>query len=423
MSIFKRKSAVAATMTADSGTSNADVSSFLTADAGMHSYSEQMLQGYAGNPYVYRAANLVAQTIAGIRPMLLDRDDNEVPADADPALAELMRRPNARQTWRSLIADIAMDRVLNGNAFVYAVSAGQRVKELDEIPRKNITAVPTGNIFSPVKAWTISTGTGTVTAAPEDVIHIHSFQGNDSVYGVSPLEAASASIAQQNNARTWNASLTENGAKPSLCVSTPRQMTAERFDELRSRMRAGFSGPSKAGSFMLLDDGKTVTQLGYTPLDMDYSAGMTVAAREIVLAMGVPPELAGDSANKTYSNAQEANRELVDHTIRPLITEIYEALSQALIGSGRGRIVRLSYDSAPLSDMRGDFATTITAVQGASYLTANEKRALLSYPSVPGGDTVLQPMGQVPIGELSTPLPAVPDNTQTTTDTVDGRQE
>ncbi|MFA6710492.1 MAG: hypothetical protein WCR24_03945, partial [Candidatus Methanomethylophilaceae archaeon] len=94
---------------------------------------------------------------------------------------------------------------------------------------------------------------------------------------------------------------------------------------------------------------------------------------------------------------------------KPMMDEIYDAISMAVIHDDP-QIARIGYDQEPLAKMRGDLPTMITAAQGASFLTVNEKRAMLSYGSVEGGDVVLQPMGQVPVAELSVELPDVSDN-------------
>jgi len=405
MSIFRRKH-----RTETKGSANLDLANAVLGRQDLTDSASQMQVGYASNPYVYRAATLVATTIAGIRPMLLDKDDNEVQAGTDDPLSALLFSPSPGHTWRDLIYNTVMSRMLTGNAFIYRIQVRGRTQELLSVPKRCITYRPTGNQLDPVQDWQVTTGSAVITVDKADMLFIHSFTGANDVYGVSPLQAAAASIVQQNNARSWNASLTENGAKPSLVISTPKSMDNALFKQFSARLQAAFGGAGNAGKALVLDDGKTATAFGYNPVDMDYSSGITVSAREIVLAMGVPPELCGDSANKTYSNAQEANKEMVDHTIRPLMQEIYDSISSALIVPGQGRAVRVGYDAAPLADLRGDFATTITAVQTADYLTTNEKRALLSYAPVDGGDTVLQPMGKVPLAELAEPVPAVNDS-------------
>ena len=48
--------------------------------------------------------------------------------------------------------------------------------------------------------------------------------------------------------------------------------------------------------------------MSLTPKDMDFIEAKHVAAREIALALGVPPMLLGIPGDNTYSNYQEATR-------------------------------------------------------------------------------------------------------------------
>ena len=64
-----------------------------------------------------------------------------------------------------------------------------------------------------------------------------------------------------------------------------------------------------------------------TPKDMDFIEAKHVAAREIALALGVPPMLLGIPGDNTYSNYQEATRTFWRHTVLPLVTRTAKALS------------------------------------------------------------------------------------------------
>ena len=48
--------------------------------------------------------------------------------------------------------------------------------------------------------------------------------------------------------------------------------------------------------------------MSLSPKDMDFIEAKHVAAREIALALGVPPMLLGIPGDNTYSNYQEAQR-------------------------------------------------------------------------------------------------------------------
>ena len=161
--------------------------------------------------------------------------------------------------------------------------------------------------------------------------------------------------------------------------------------------------PSETFTVTFVVDGKTIATAGFNARDMDYSQGVTTSGREIAIALGVPPELVGDSANKTYSNAQEANREFALHTIMPQADRFFGALSTRICPHYPG-VAYIGYDRASIDGLKGDEATMLAALESCTYLTVNEKRARLGYEPVPDGDVILAPMGSAPLSELATPI-------------------
>ena len=59
---------------------------------------------------------------------------------------------------------------------------------------------------------------------------------------------------------------------------------------------------------MLLEGGLDWKSMSLSPRDMDFLEAKNAAAREIALALGVPPMLLGIPGDNTYANFQEANR-------------------------------------------------------------------------------------------------------------------
>jgi HK97 family phage portal protein len=278
------------------------------------------------------------------------------------------------------------------------------------MPPSAVSAFPSGNIINPVARWQIILGTQTVQVEPSEVIHIYGPLKTDGYTGISPLDSASQSVDAQTEARIWNTSMMRNGAKPSMTVTTPDEMTPTRFQAFKAKLNASFAGGRNAGRIMLLDGGKTATYDGFSAKDMDYSAGITLTAREICLALGVPPELAGDSANKTYANAQEAHREFAINTVAPIANQYFEALSGALCVEG-DIVARIGFDASQIEGMKSDESALISALTACDFLSDNEKRARLSYDSIPDGDIILTGMGKVPRSEIvSDPMEMLNDN-------------
>ena len=373
------------------------------------SYSSQLDDGLRANPYIMRCVDLRASAVASLTPILYDGDGNEVD-DKNHPLARLIRRPSPGISFQGMTYQAQMHLALNGNAYLWMIKTIRGVERIHAIPPSAVSAVPSGNLLDPVARWQIVTGTQTIQADPSNVIHVHGPLKADGYTGISPLDSASQSVDAQTEARIWNTSMMRNGAKPSMTITTPEVMTPTAFQNFKAKLNAMFSGGRNAGKIMVLDGGKTATYDGFNARDMDYSAGITLTAREICLALGVPPELAGDSANKTYANAQEAHREFAINTVAPLANQYFEALSIALCMEG-DNVARIGYDASQIEGMKSDESALISALTSCDFLTDNEKRARLSYDAIPDGDIVLTGMGKVPRSEIvSDPMEMLNDN-------------
>ena len=68
-------------------------------------------------------------------------------------------------------------------------------------------------------------------------------------------------------------------------------MTAEQFESLKTELEQGFVGAKHAGRPLLLEGGLDWKPLSLSPTDMDFIEAKKSAAREIALALGVPPSM------------------------------------------------------------------------------------------------------------------------------------
>ena len=130
-------------------------------------------------------------------------------------------------------------------------------------------------------------------------------------YGLSPIEAAATAIDIHNTASRWNKALLDNSARPSgalVYTSRDGNLTPEQYDRLKAELEQGFQGAAHAGRPLLLEGGLDWKSMSLSPKDMDFIEAKHVAAREIALALGVPPMLLGIPGDNTYSNYQEATR-------------------------------------------------------------------------------------------------------------------
>lgn len=363
------------------------------------SYEQQLREGYAENPYVARCVDLRATAVATLRPMVTDSRGMELP---NHPLYQLFRRPNPRMSWRDVIHQLETDFAISGNAFLWMIPTVAGIAEVWPVVPSRMQPMISSDLFHPVTEWRVDLGCGSKSVPPSVIVHLHGVLDAEGVMGISPLSTSGMSIIQQTQAREWNTALMRNGGKPSGTLETDEPLSDADMDDVEASLRRNHSGTRNAGRWMILPFGLKANVQGFSARDMDYTAGSTMLAREISISLGVPPELVGDSANKTYANAAEANKEFASHTVKPLADQLYELLTRKMAPWYPN--IRITYDEQQIDGLRGDESAIISALTACDFLTTNEKRERLSYPAVAGGDEVLTAMGKVPLEEVSTPI-------------------
>ena len=118
--------------------------------------------------------------------------------------------------------------------------------------------------------------------------------------------------------------------------------------------------------------------MSLSPKDMDFIEAKHVAAREIALALGVPPMLLGIPGDNTYSNYQEATRSLWRQTVLPLATRTAKALSQWL-SPAYGAPLELRPDLDAIEALTPEREALWSRIDKATFLAPNEKRTAVGY--------------------------------------------
>ena len=145
---------------------------------------------------------------------------------------------------------------------------------------------------------------------------------------------------------------------------------------------------------MLLEGGLDWKPMSLSPKDMDFIEAKHAAAREIALALGVPPMLLGIPGDNTYANYRRGQPRL-------LAPDGAAARRRA---RRRRSSIWLAPPSAPKLELRPDLdaVEALSAEREAlwarldepAFLTANEKRAAVGYGPLDGRRQLLsQPSG------------------------------
>lgn len=341
-------------------------------------YAALAREGYERNPVAHRAVRMVAEAAAGIAWIVM-QGGREV--DRHPAL-DLLARPNPRQSGPELMEAVYACLMIAGNAYLEAALVDGEVREIHALRPDRMKLVPGPDGWPDAYEYTVAGRTVAFdqTGRQPPILHLALFHPTDDHYGFAPLEAAGMALDLANASAAWNKALLDNAARPSgaLVYEGEGTMALDQFERLKRELQENFQGAANAGRPLLLEGGLTWQAMGISPKDMDFLEARNQAARDIALALGVPPMLLGIPGDNTYSNYQEANRALWRQTVLPLARRAMAAVGQWLAPTF-GDDIRFEPDLDAIEALSADRAALWARVSAADFLTDDEKRLAVGY--------------------------------------------
>lgn len=345
-------------------------------------YAAFAREGFMVNPIVYRSVRMIAEAAASV-PLLLYEGSFE--HETHPLL-DVIRRPNAGQTSADFFESWYGYLLVSGNAYAEAVAIDGDVREIHALRPDRMLIIP-GRDGWPA-AFEYHAGGARVRFDAEPIagvpaiLHLKLFHPADDHFGMSPIEAAATAIDIHNAAAAWNKALLDNAARPSGALvygDGQGRLSADQFERLKSELEASFQGARNAGRPLLLEGGLDWKPLSLSPKDMDFIEAKNAAAREIALALGVPPMLLGIPGDNTYSNYQEAQRAFWRQTVLPLVQRTAKAMARWL-GPAWGGGLELRPDLDQVEAFTPERDALWSRLNAATFLDRREKREAAGYP-------------------------------------------
>lgn len=364
-------------------------------------------EGYRRNVVAYQAINKIADAVASVK-WTVWRGEQEL---IEHPLLDLLEKPNPMQSGPQYMRAKIGFLMIAGNGYEEAVEAGGQVRELYQLRPDRMKIVPGANGFPREYVYKVGGREVRFPVEPDlssAVRHLRMFNPLDDWYGMSPIEAGAYAIDQHNLSMTWMQALLQNSARPSgaLVVTGDKDLSDDQFNRLKAQMESQYQGAQNGGRPLLLEGGLDWRQMGLSPADMGIIETKYSSARDVCLALGVPPQLLGIPGDNTYSNYQEARLAFWEDTVMPLLDMIGEDWN-AWLGEPQGVYLKPDLDQIPaIADKRN---TLWEMADRATDLTINERRAMKGYEPIPGGDVLLVGLGQVPLSDASEPISAPVD--------------
>ena len=379
-SIQKKESAVTRAMTL-----------WLPAAQGVSSktdYASLAKEGFTQNSVVFSCIKEIASASAGVPWVLFQQlPGGERREMSQHPLLDLIARPNPLQGKYELIESVVSHLYLSGNTYMESVGSpnGSGLpQELYVLRPDRMKVIPDAVHYVAGYEYTVS---GQRVEFPRDqILHLKLFNPLDDWYGLSPVQVAALAIDKLNSGDKWNASLLQNAAVPSGALTCKQRLTDDQFDRLKTEMRRQIQGVSNAREPLLLEQDLEWKELGISPKDMDWIEGLKMSALQVAQVFNVPPELVG-LGPATYQNRKEARKALYTEVVCPFLNRLRDGFNNWLVPAF-GENLFLDFDKDGIEALSEDQEALWNRVNQSEFLTVNEKRRMVGFDDVSGGDTI-----------------------------------
>ena len=377
---------------------------------------EQSASGYTKRGWsLHQTANQVIRAEAeqhikkGVPPsiarnMALKRlvsTDELVMIDSHPIL-DLLERPNGwmQSSYTEFVRAFGLSMLLAGEAFIEP--KGNRdakgvPSELYILPADKLKA-ETPKEGNPIPGWKYDGRALVFDYSPDpmetELFFAKLYDPLNPLRGLSPMSAAMRSVDLNNTARRYNLSYMQKGGVPPAIVQG--DFDTEGAQALRDQL-AELAQADAAGTILALSgEGLEYKQLAIDANKLQWGDTTKLTAQEIAIVFGVPPEILGDSSNKTYSNYENARLALYQECVLPLADLMFDAWNAGWVRRF-GDDLLLDYDTDQILAIQADVEKVYDRLAKADFLTLNEKREAVGYGPVVGGDVIWVPLTNVPL--------------------------
>ena len=292
-------------------------------------------EAYEGSAAVMGVVNYIAENVGEVARYLelQNKDDEYVESHW---VLDLLRHPNDRFNLRRFATAWAVNKLLFGDAWVYAPSAvGKnlgKVGEMYVIPSWRVETDSDGRL-KPLKGIGIA-GSLKSEIPMDDLFESFDYNLDDgSFFGTSKIVSAATYLDVIDKGMRRESQSLDNGGVANLI--TPKGDEAgvlpEHADDLESR----FNSKKNVNRTLALRIPVEVHQLGNAPVDLSILETHKEAVTALCFVFKVPVDLYYGQAK--YENAKEAKKTIYEQNAIPLANEFAEDLITFLMKKDRRR--------------------------------------------------------------------------------------
>lgn len=402
------KAAVSAPVSGAASPSGLFAAQFLTAQE-IPAYQAWLL--YLNSSTYSKIVNLIADEVARLQPQV--KINGEMASDTQ--INQLLKRPGRGRDRKGFIKDLAVQQLVTGTAYpiIYgnpsAAQPMQNVIMMEVAKSQFVRPTQATSDMWPDTYW-YAEGTRALTfyrdpSNPRDfqwrdtsglaqIFPIYEMDGGYRGVGLSRLNSIKHDVELRLKGIQHNASVLDNGARPSGIAAYKTELTPEQKQDVRAQFQALAAGAQNAGKVLVTDGGELdFTQLSQSMKDMDFSKLIEVVEDAIASAYNVPVTLFRTSAqtNNNYATAWETFYYLA---VLPVFETLYGGIGR-LFSERFGVDIELTHDALTNPVLAKAASDRALRLYGGHLVSRNEAREIVGFEPVLGGDTIYGSVGDV----------------------------
>lgn len=246
---------------------------------------------------------------------------------------EWINKPNPEATRLEFFEQVISSLNIHGNAFILTVRDDMdEVRELYCVHPEDIRIERPGPGEPIIYKMRDSIGAYSRILTSKEMLHIPMFRLPGSLYGLGPIAAARLTIGAAMAADTYAAAYFGNAANPGGVIEVPNELTEEQASDIGRDWNITHTGPYRAGKIGILSGGATFRPLTLNAQDAQLLEARRFNVEDIARLFRVPISLLGHpvAGSMSFASVEAQNLSFVQHSLRPLLERLEQALSGLL---------------------------------------------------------------------------------------------
>lgn len=349
-------------------------------------------EAYETSAPVQGVVNYIARNVGEVMQyLLLTKKADDTPVEKH-WLVDLLARPNDRFTLRKFGTAWAVNKLLYGDAWIYAPKAVGKdrgmVREMYVVPSWRIGAQwGPGAVLEGIRLQGL---TGDRTIGFEEMFESFDYNLDDqSMFGTSKLASAYMYLSMMQNGIRREDTALMNGGVTNIITPPQDRLTGVTRPSEGEALEREFNAQSSVGKTKVLRYPVNVQALGNAPVDLNILESHKEAVTALCFAYNIPVDLYYGQSK--YENAKEAKKTIYEMNAVPMANEFAEDL---LSYCGLSKEFSLEVDTQRIDVLQEKPTDALDALDKMN-ASVNEKREVMGYEPIaePWADQPMIPMG------------------------------